>query len=89
MRTLILGGTAWLGREIARQAVQAGHAVTCLAREAGGRVADGAELIAAEAVITEADPVVSPMDRDEVDRELSGQARPASWPVPTTSPIAS
>ncbi|MDQ6657227.1 MAG: NAD-dependent epimerase/dehydratase family protein [Actinomycetota bacterium] len=44
---LILGGTAWLGRELARQAAEAGHAVTCLARGTAAAT-PGVELVKAD-----------------------------------------
>lgn len=48
MLILILGGTSWLGGEVARVALARGHTVSCLARGESGQAPPGATFVRAD-----------------------------------------
>lgn len=72
-RTLVLGGTAWLGREIAAQLVATGEEVTCLARGDSGSVPSGVTFVRSDRRTPGAYDLVTGTGWDEVI-ELSYEA---------------
>ncbi|MFI6824278.1 NAD-dependent epimerase/dehydratase family protein [Micromonospora sp. NPDC050187] len=67
MRLLILGGTQFLGRAMARLAVAQGHDVTCVARGASGAPVAGVRFVAAD----RSDPAgLAPLDGERFDAAI-------------------
>jgi nucleoside-diphosphate-sugar epimerase len=66
MRILVLGGTAWLGGAIVRDAVRRGHEVTALARGSSATPPDGARFVVADRDIPGAYDEVVAEDWDAV-----------------------
>jgi 2'-hydroxyisoflavone reductase len=66
MKILVLGGTAWLGGQICREALDREHAVWCLARGESGAAPAGATLIRADRQSEDAYDMVRDQDWDAV-----------------------
>ncbi|WP_156754536.1 NAD-dependent epimerase/dehydratase family protein [Actinokineospora pegani] len=92
MRVLVLGGTRFVGRAVAAEAVARGHEVLCAARGLAGPVPDGARLVVVDrdavdglaplAGLGRFDAVVdlAPISYDWVSRALAALAdRTAHW----------
>ena len=65
-RTLILGGTAWLGREIAEQLACQGQDVTCLARGESGAAPSGVTFVRSDRRSPHAYDLVARESWDEI-----------------------
>lgn len=72
-KILILGGTSWLGGELVRVAVAAGHTVTCLARGESGEVPDGGRLVRADRSRPDAYAGLPPSARWDLVLDLTPQ----------------
>lgn len=74
MRLLILGGTAFLGRAVARHAHALGHQVTCAARGHSGAPVDGVRFIAAD---RDADDGLAAVAEETFDAVVDVTRRPS------------
>ncbi|WP_328608585.1 epimerase [Amycolatopsis sp. NBC_00345] len=75
MRLLVLGGTAFVGRTVAAEALRRGHEVVCAARGESGVVPDGAKLVRVD---RDAEDGLAPLDGEEFDAVVD--VAPLSFP---------
>jgi nucleoside-diphosphate-sugar epimerase len=74
MRLLVLGGTVFLGRAVARQALAAGHTVTCAARGTNGAPVDGVTFVR----VDRDDPAgLAPLSTEPFDAVVDVARRPS------------
>ncbi|MDT8913399.1 NAD-dependent epimerase/dehydratase family protein [Amycolatopsis sp. PS_44_ISF1] len=64
MRLLVLGGTVFLGRAVAAEALRRGHEVVCAARGESGAVPDGAKLVRVD---RDAEAGLAPLEGEQFD----------------------
>jgi 2'-hydroxyisoflavone reductase len=75
MRLLVLGGTVFLGRAVARQAAAAGHDVTCAARGASGEPVTGVRFVRVDR--DEPDALAPLVAADPFDAVIDVSRRPS------------
>ncbi|MEO8262136.1 MAG: NAD-dependent epimerase/dehydratase family protein [Pseudolysinimonas sp.] len=73
MRTLVLGGTAWLGTHIVSAALDAGHDVTALARGEAGTVPGGARFVRSD---RDGDDAYAALDDESWDAVIDVSRQP-------------
>jgi 2'-hydroxyisoflavone reductase len=73
MRFLVLGGTAFVGRAVARQALSAGYEVVCAARGRSGPVPAGATLVRVDRDA----PDLAPLNGQRFDAAVDVSSRPS------------
>ncbi|HET9140694.1 NAD-dependent epimerase/dehydratase family protein [Actinophytocola sp.] len=75
MRLLVLGGTVFVGHEVAAEALRRGHEVVCAARGTSGTVPDGARLVRVD---RDADDGLAPLAGETFDAVVD--VAPISFP---------
>ncbi|KAA2260112.1 epimerase [Solihabitans fulvus] len=76
MRVLVLGGTVFLGKAVAAEAVRRGHEVVCAARGTSGTVPEGATLVAID---RDAPDGLAPLRGERFDAVVDVATMSVNW----------